>query len=174
MVRKFFGDSREAREVLTAALGRCVAAVLEAVEAHAGGCWDGVGLLLTLALAAAHKKGHTERGFKGLGAYFDKVALLVWPRWKMVFTAHLASVQACSAALAKGGARPAGLAPADAAAPHPLTLRFAQLKASLALLHVTALQGAGPPLEDPSLLPIQLCVGWMMQARARGPPFPLL
>jgi hypothetical protein len=159
MVKKFFGDSREARDVLTGALGKCVAAVLEAVEGHASGCWDGVGLLLTLALAAAHKKGHTEKGFKGLGAYFDKIALLVWPRWKMAFTAHLASVQACAVALAKGGAaRPPGLAPADAAAPHPLTQRFALFKASITHLHVTALQGAGPPLEDPSLLPNQLCV----------------
>ena len=150
--------AKEAREVLVGALGKSIAAALEAVETHTAGCWDGVGLLLTLGLASAHKKGHVAKGFKGMVGYFDRIAMLVWPRWKLVFHAHLSTVQALNAALGKqpGGARPQGLPAADASAPHPLTQRFSHFKASATLLHVTALQGSGPPLEDPSLLPVQM------------------
>jgi hypothetical protein len=175
---------REAKEVLAGALRGGIAAVLEAVEAHAAGSWDALGLLLTLAITALHKRGSMARGFRGTCAYSDRVALLVWPRWKVVFEGHLQSLRALNNSAAKAGGggggsggsggsgAPAGsaarapLPPADAAAIHPLTARYAHFKASVIFLHRNALMGAGPPIEDETI-PKQVCV-------ARFPFFVLL
>lgn len=153
--RRFFGEAKEGREVLSLALSKSTAAVLEAAEAHVAASWDAPGLLLALAIAAAHKKGHTVKGFKGLASYFDRIALVIWPRWKVTFEAHLMSVKALGAAVAAGkrGSCPA----ADAAAPHVLTTRYANFNASALMLHRTALMGVGAPLEDETL-PTQLFV----------------
>ena len=152
--RKFFGEAKEGREVLSIALSKSTAAALEAAETHVATSWDAPGLLLTLALAAAHKKGHVGKGFKGLTSYFDRIALLVWPRWKLVFEAQLASVKTLGASLV-AGKQPSSFPPGDPKAPHALTCRFASLNASALMLHRQALAGAGAPLEDETL-PSQL------------------
>lgn len=201
IVRKLFGggDSKEGKEVLGGVMKSAIGAVWEAVEGACGASWDALGLLLTLALAAAHKKGHQGKGFKGMTAYCDRIGLLVWPRWKVVYDHHLQSLKALGVALGGGaggkgagagaaGASAAGAAggaprsalipPADPTQIHPLTLRFSQFKASVLFLHRTALMGAGPPLEDPTL-PQQLCVEWCKEARTHTHtrtnfhPFPL-
>ena len=141
--------SRECKEVHSSCMAGAIRAVWEVVEAHAKDSWDAPGLLLTLALAALHKRGHAAKGFRGMTAYCDRIALLVWPRWKVVYEGHLASLRAAGAALA-GGAK-TSLPPPDAAAVHPLSHRYAHFKASVLLLHRAALLGSGPPIEDETI-----------------------
>jgi len=181
IVGKLFGEgTKEAKEVLAGVLKSAVTAVWEAVEAHCANSWDAPGLLLTLALASAHKRGHTGKGLKGMSSYSDRIGLLVWPRWKVVFDNHLGSLKALGAQLAKssssamsgGGPPPAShagksssLPPPEPGLVHPVTMRFAQFKASVIFLHRTALLGAGPPLED-ATIPLQLCVFFLLLVAA--------
>lgn len=149
---RFFG-AREGREVYAVAMGKAISACQEMVEhavgphAPAGGSWDCAGLLLILAITTSHRKSLQERMAAAvtsssrsrssvhaatqpaagpLDAYFDKVAMLVWPRFKAAFEAQVASVK--SATRQRIGAP-------DAGAPHAVTRRFSELASSLLVTH---------------------------------------
>ncbi|KAE9024657.1 hypothetical protein PF011_g3409 [Phytophthora fragariae] len=56
-------------------------------------CYDAIGLLLMIRLTYAQRLVMEKRRIPCLDAYFDRVALLLWPRFKAVFDLNLMSVK---------------------------------------------------------------------------------
>lgn len=88
-------------------------------------CCDAIGLMLMIRSTHQHQLIMTRRRVPCLDAYFDKVNLMLWPRFKMVFDSHLASVKQASAR---------ALWEADVH-PHYVTRRYAEFAASMLQLN---------------------------------------
>ena len=143
--RRFFGP-KYGPEVFQLVLSRAfnvLFAGLEEYLAAAGG--DAPGLVLLVAIVGAHKASMGSRKLVCLDPFFDRVVLLVWPRFKAVFDGHVAAVK---------GARDASKLGHVDVGPHPITRRFAEMNASLLLLHrkLTELKASD------EMLPHHLCV----------------
>lgn len=61
-----------------------------------------------------------------LDTYFDKIAMLVWPRFRASFDAHLTSIK---------GATGKKIGAGDPGSPHPATRRFSDFAASILAIH---------------------------------------
>eukprot|EP00475_Leptophrys_vorax_P004587 TRINITY_DN12741_c0_g1_i1.p1 TRINITY_DN12741_c0_g1~~TRINITY_DN12741_c0_g1_i1.p1 ORF type:complete len:645 (+),score=61.37 TRINITY_DN12741_c0_g1_i1:243-1937(+) len=88
-------------------------------------CYDAIGLLLMIRMTRQHRDIMAVRKVTCLDQYFDKVHLLLWPRFKLVFDMHLASLRA---------ANPRALWEEDVH-PHYVARRYAEFAASLMLLN---------------------------------------
>lgn len=94
-------------------------------------CFDAIGLLLMIRLTNEHKLIMWNRRIPSLDSYFDKLVLVLWPRFKMVFDMHLSSLRT---------ANPRALWEDDVR-PHYVTRRYAEFAASL--LHLSIKGGDG-------------------------------
>eukprot|EP00898_Chlorokybus_atmophyticus_P000548 jgi/Chlat1/1494/Chrsp12S02039 len=87
---------------------------------------DAIGLLLIIRMTHHNQVTMQRRRVPILDPYFDKVNMLVWPRFKAVFDLHLASIRDASARrLFNGDIHP-----------HYVTRRYAELTASLIQLNM--------------------------------------
>jgi hypothetical protein len=156
---RFFGV-RDSREVYGACMGKAIAAVVEMVESGVAASWDAPGLLLLLAITTAHKKSLLDRAGASpagsraavaraaaaasgtavsppppgpLDPYFDRLAMLVWPRFKIVFDANVVSIKGAGVKKVGGG---------DPGAPHAVTRRFADFAASLLVVQARLAEAA--------------------------------
>jgi hypothetical protein len=157
---RFFGD-KFAREMFSLTLSRAINALLGGLEEFLLTTGDAPGLLLLIALTAAHRRiMNVERRCAELDGFFDRVSMLLWPKVKLLLDAHTASLKAAreggkkllavGAGAAGGGA--AGAAPASELGPAPLTRRIAELVAAFFVLHR---QLAAAHLSD-EMLPLHL------------------
>ena len=58
--------------------------------------FDAVGVLLMIRINHEHRNVMAKRHVPCLNHYLDRVHLMLWPRFKLLFDAHLASVRAGS------------------------------------------------------------------------------
>jgi len=80
---RFFGAG-PGGEVFRLVLVRALLPVFEALEGHLSGRdHDVVGVVLLILLAATHRRWLAGRGSDCLGHYFDRLNLLLWPRFKV-------------------------------------------------------------------------------------------
>ena len=147
---RFFGE-RFAREMFALTLARAINALLGGLEEFLLTTGDAPGLLLLIALTAAHRRiMNVERRCVELDGFFDRVSMLLWPKVKLLLDAHTASLRAAREGpkklLSGGGASAADLGPAQ------LTRRVAELVSSFLVLHR---QLAAAHLSD-EMLPLHL------------------
>jgi len=109
-----------------------IAAVEEQLQSSVTGCNDCVGLMLMIRVAHEHQLVMTRRRVPSLDTYFDKVNLLLWPRFKQVLDAHMQSLTAL------GNERSVGLGGAATSASEqqalPMAKRYAELTAAVLAL----------------------------------------
>lgn len=135
--------------------GRTLAQVLEALENYLLTCYDAVGLLLMIRLSAKLRMAMQRRRVPVLDGFFDRLALLLWPRYKQIVEAHRRSIK--GAFLNAGPQRRASIGTSTSSvelAPHTVTRRYAELVASVLILQG---HGAGAPMgtaADVSNLPV--------------------
>lgn len=80
---RFFGAG-PGGEVFRLVLVRALLPVFEALESHLSGRdHDVTGVVLLILLAATHRRWLAGRGSDCLGHYFDRLNLLLWPRFKV-------------------------------------------------------------------------------------------
>ena len=144
--RRFFGD-RFGSDVFTNVIGRPIAVLFAGLEAHIAGSPDAPGIMILVALVAAHRRllvdragGTSAPGAHCLDSYFDRAVLLLWPRFKAILDANIGALRSAAKTEAGGSGSTSALArrlgsPVDGLGAHAVTKRFAEFHASLLVLH---------------------------------------
>lgn len=138
----FFDDASVFRDLFASVVSIAEASLHQAAADQ----WDVVGMLLMLRTNLEHRRIMMRRKVPGLDDYLDRVEMVWWPRLKIVFDAHLASLRAA------GSEKVLLSGPAAAAAAHPdvhyVTRRYAALSSSM--FHLLAGFDAEPQLSSAS------------------------
>lgn len=127
------GAVGKAGETFNAVFARTLSLCLENLENHLFNCYDAVGLLLMIRLTTSFRQIMQQRRVGVLDAFFDRVTMLLWPRFKAIFDANLKSVRVTNAE--KLGAVDLH--------PHYVSRRYAEFTATCLTLHATATPGMG-------------------------------
>mmetsp|Transcript_20438 Transcript_20438/g.34213 ORF Transcript_20438/g.34213 Transcript_20438/m.34213 type:complete len:714 (-) Transcript_20438:96-2237(-) len=117
------------RDTFNRIFGRTLSLVLENIENYLLNCYDIVGLLIMIKMTHLLRLVMQRRRIPVLDSLFDRISLLLWPRFKQVFDLNLKSVRT---------ANPKKLGPVDVS-PHYVSRRYAQLICSVIILQ----QGSG-------------------------------
>ncbi|CAM9959091.1 unnamed protein product [Ectocarpus sp. 6 AP-2014] len=104
---------------------RTLSLCIENLESYLSGCCDCIGLLLMIKITHAHSMVMQRRRVPVLDSFFDRVNMLLWPRFKTIFDNNLKSVKA---------ANPKRMGVIERH-PHYVTRRYAHFAASLLALH---------------------------------------
>ncbi|KAJ0412752.1 hypothetical protein ATCC90586_002382 [Pythium insidiosum] len=127
----FFRAGREenvlrSRDMFLRVFAKTLSLCLENLENYLFTCYDAIGLLLMIRLTHAQRVVMEKRRIPCLDAFFDRVTLLLWPRFKAVFDLNVMSVK--NAKVKKLGAIDLH--------PHYVIRRYAEFAASvLSLSH---------------------------------------
>ncbi|KAG1704106.1 hypothetical protein DVH05_006118 [Phytophthora capsici] len=109
------------RDLFMRVFAKTLSLCLENMENYLFTCYDSIGLLLMIRLTYAQRLVMEKRRIPCLDAYFDRVALLLWPRFKAVFDLNLMSVK---------NAKVKKLGPIDLH-PHFVIRRYAEFASSI-------------------------------------------
>jgi hypothetical protein len=112
------------RDTFNKIFGRTLSQTLENLENYLLSCYDAVGLLLMIKITHSMRMIMQRRRIPALDSFFDRVAMLLWPRLKAVLDANVRSVR--SASVKKMG-------PVDLT-PHYVCKRYAELVSSIFIL----------------------------------------
>jgi hypothetical protein len=121
-----FGTDGPFNELIGPAIGAVEGWAARLVQATA----DPVGLLLMIRVSRSHALAMARRAVPALDAYYDRLALALWPRFKGRLDAHADSLAAAGGP-GHAAAEPAGV---GGRAPHPLAARVAALTGALSTL----------------------------------------
>ncbi|GAB9463606.1 Vacuolar protein sorting-associated protein [Globisporangium polare] len=89
-----FGDNpMRSRDLFLRVFAKTLSSCLENLENYLFTCYDAVGLLLMIRITYAQRLVMEKRRIPVLDSYFDRVTLLLWPRFKAVFDLNLLSVK---------------------------------------------------------------------------------
>eukprot|EP00741_Cyanophora_paradoxa_P006469 tig00001003_g6264.t1 len=119
----FFGRNKDMFSLIFA---RTIALVVEAVEAYVASSYDCIGVLLMIRVTQQQQAAMLKRRVPVLDALFDRYNLLLWPRFKAIFDAHVDSVRQAQSVKR--------LWTTDVH-PHYMTRRYAELSAALSALN---------------------------------------
>ena len=119
------GDSQIFRDVF--------AQPLQAMDEYVQSCintnFDAIGLALAILINRGHQKLMQKRRIPSLDLHLDKVNIMLWPKFKMVFDAHIKSVvSACE------NAKNQTKLFVDDVSAHYVTRRYAEFTASMTVL----------------------------------------
>lgn len=81
------------RETFNRIFGRTISLVLENIENYLLTCFDSVGLLIMIKMTHLLRLVMQRRRIPVLDSLFDRISLLLWPRFKQVFDANLKSIR---------------------------------------------------------------------------------
>jgi vacuolar protein sorting-associated protein 52 len=109
------------RDLFLRVFAKTLSLCLENLENYLFTCYDAVGLLLMIRLTHSQRLVMEKRRIPCLDSYFDRVTLLLWPRFKAVFELNLMSVK--NAKVKKLGAIDLH--------PHYVVRRYAEFAASV-------------------------------------------
>lgn len=109
------------RDLFMRVFAKTLSLCLENIENYLFTCYDAIGLLIMIRLTYAQRMVMEKRRIPCLDAYFDRVALLLWPRFKAVFDLNLMSVK---------NAKTKKLSPIDLH-PHFVIRRYAEFASSI-------------------------------------------
>ena len=112
------------RETFNRIFGRTLSLILEFLENYLLNCYDAIGLLLVIRVTHMQRMVMQRRRIPILDSFFDRVSLLLWPRFKHVFELNLKSVKS---------ANQKKLGPIDLS-PHYISRRYAELVSSVFFL----------------------------------------
>lgn len=114
-----------ARETFNRIFGRTLSMLLEALENYLLNCYDAIGLLLMIKITHAQRLVMQRRRIPVLDPFFDRISMLLWPRFKTVFDLNLKSVKTVNH-------RKLGLVDMT---PHYISRRYAEFVSSILVLH---------------------------------------
>ncbi|CAN0536348.1 unnamed protein product, partial [Scytosiphon promiscuus] len=115
----------QSHETFNQIFARTLSLCIENLESYLSTCCDCIGLLLMIKITHAHSMVMQRRRVPVLDSFFDRVNMLLWPRFKAAFDNNLKSVKA---------ANPKRLGAIERH-PHYVTRRYAHFAASLLALH---------------------------------------
>ncbi|CEG44701.1 Vacuolar sorting protein VPS52/suppressor of actin Sac2 [Plasmopara halstedii] len=109
------------RDYFMRVFAKTLSLCLENLENYLFTCYDAIGLLLMIRLTYAQRTVMEKRRIPCLDAYFDRVNLLLWPRFQAVFDLNFVSVKS---------AKTKKLSPIDLH-PHFVIRRYAEFSSSI-------------------------------------------
>jgi len=112
------------RDTFNRIFGRTLSLVLENLENHLLNYYDCVGLLLMIKITHCQRLVMQRRRVPVLDSFFDRITMLLWPRFKHVFDANLKSIRL---------ANPKRLGAMDLT-PHYISKRYAELVVSILIV----------------------------------------
>ena len=112
------------RETFNKMFGRTLSLILEFLENYLLNCYDAIGLLLVIKVTHMQRLVMQRRRIPVLDPFFDRISMLLWPRFKQIFDLNLKSVR---------NANPRKLGPIDLS-PHYVSKRYAELVSSVFFL----------------------------------------
>lgn len=118
--------SKHPRDLFVQIFAKTLSLCLENLENFLFTCHDAIGLLLMIRITHAQRYVMQKRRIPCLDSYFDRVIMLLWPRFKIVFEANFNSIR--HAKLKKLGTVELH--------PHYIVRRYAEFAASILSLHV--------------------------------------
>lgn len=121
-VLDFFGTSL--RDTFNKIFVRTLSLILENLENYLLTCFDAVGLLLMIKVTHYQRMVMQRRRIPVLDPFFDRVSMLLWPRFQFVVDANLKSIK---------NAVPRKLGPVDTS-PHYVSRRYAEFVSSILTL----------------------------------------
>lgn len=121
----FFNAASHSRDLFNRIFARTLSLCLEQLENYLFSCHDAIGLLLMIRLTHSHRMVMERRRIPCLDNFFDRVNLLLWPRFKAIFGANLRSVRS---------ANPRKLGAIEMT-PHYITRRYSEFSAAVLTLH---------------------------------------
>ncbi|KAF1773837.1 Bromodomain, conserved site [Phytophthora cactorum] len=130
------------RDLFMRVFAKTLSLCLENMENYLFTCYDAIGLLLMIRLTYAQRLVMEKRRIPCLDAYFDRVALLLWPRFKAVFDLNLMSVK---------NAKAKKLGPIDLH-PHFVIRRYAEFASSILSLSLYTQQNQSKAGGDDSAI----------------------
>ena len=89
----FFRCSLRPTEVFLQIFARTISLCLETWENYLFSCYDALGLLLMIRITTAQRLMMKKRRIMCLDVYFDRVILLLWPRFQYVVNANIQSIR---------------------------------------------------------------------------------
>lgn len=93
--RRFYGNST-GKLVFLQVFAKTLSLCLEQLENYLFNCFDGVALLLMINVTHGHRHLMQKRRVPVLDSYFDRVNMLLWPRFKTVFDLNIDSVRSAN------------------------------------------------------------------------------
>ncbi len=124
------------RDTFNKIFGKTLSLILENLENYLFQCHDIVGLLLMIRITHSQRMVMQRRRVPVLDAFFDRISMLLWPRFKIVFDENLKSIR---------NANHKRLGTLDLT-PHYVSRRYGELVASVLALQngsVDAIGGGG-------------------------------
>ena len=85
------------RDTFNKIFGRTLSLILEILENFLLSCFDAVGLLLMIKITNMQRLVMQRRRMPVLDSFFDRISMLLWPRFKFVFQANLKSIKNANA-----------------------------------------------------------------------------
>jgi hypothetical protein len=122
-----------ARDTFTKIFGRTLSLIIETLENYLLTCYDAVGLLLMIKLTNMQRLVMQRRRMPVLDSFFDRLSMLLWPRFKYVFQANLNSIKSVNV-------RKMGVIELS---PHVCSKRYAELVATVLFLQGGAADSLG-------------------------------
>jgi len=120
-------------ETFNAVFARTLSLCLENLENYLFNCYDAISLLLMIRLTIFFRRIMQRRRIPVLDAFYDRVTMLLWPRFKAIFDANLKSVRTANAKKLGG---------VDLH-PHYVSRRYAEFTATCLALHAAAYPSGG-------------------------------
>ena len=114
-----------ARETYNRIFGRTLSMLLEALENTLLNSYDAIGLLLMIKITHAQRLVMQRRRIPVLDPFFDRISMLLWPRFKVVFDLNLKSIRSVNH-------RKLGIVDMT---PHYISRRYAEFVSSVLVLH---------------------------------------
>lgn len=114
-----------ARETYNRIFGRTLSMLLEALENYLLNCYDAIGLLLMIKITHAQRLVMQRRRIPVLDPFFDRLSMLLWPRFKTVLDLNLKSIKTVNH-------RKLGVVDMT---PHYISRRYAEFVSSILVLH---------------------------------------
>lgn len=115
--------------------GRCIATVLESVENYLLACYDAVGILIMLRLVHLLRLIMQRRRIPCLDPLFDRLSLLLWPRFKQLLDVNLRSLKAANQTVGRRSSVGIGGGSSVDLSPQLVCRRYAEFVSSILLLH---------------------------------------
>ncbi|CAI5702745.1 unnamed protein product [Peronospora effusa] len=136
------------RDLFLRVFAKALSLCLENMENYLFTCYDAIGLLLMIRLTYAQRLVMEKRRIPCLDAYFDRVTLLLWPRFKTVFDLNLMSIK---------NAKVKKLGPIDLH-PHFVIRRYTEFASSILSLsmYTQQSQSSKARVYDPAIASAQM------------------
>lgn len=116
-------------EIFNAIFNKTITHLIQVMEAYVTSSYDMIGLLLTIKVAHSQRLIMQRRRIPIIDSFFDRLSLLLWPRFKSVFDINIKAYKDLN--LKKIGN-------VSDLAPHFITRRYAEFVASVVLLQGSA------------------------------------